>query len=99
MPRDYVSLGECRWPTVRLYCPSCHRFAQFKLSGLVKRFGPEQGMPGLLTELRPCDRVTFAIGQAPCQLCYWDAMTPDDRREALAAMAGRGGLPKGWTAE
>ena len=51
MPRDYVSLGECRWPMVRLYCPACRRFAQFKRATLLKRFGPAQSMPEMLSKL------------------------------------------------
>jgi putative SOS response-associated peptidase YedK len=27
---------------IRLYCPQCHRFAQFKRATLLDRFGPDQ---------------------------------------------------------
>jgi hypothetical protein len=78
---------------IRLYCPDCHRGAQFRVAGLLKRFGTEQDMPGLLARLRPCDRNSSFGPQ--CRLLFWDRMDSELRRAALA----KGGLPAGWTAE
>jgi hypothetical protein len=78
---------------IRLYCPECHRGAQFRVAGLLKRFGTEQDMPGLLARLRPCDR-NSSFGPT-CRLTIWDRMGSERRRVALA----KGGLPTGWTAE
>jgi hypothetical protein len=80
---------------VRLYCPECHRFAQFGRAGLLARFGAEIAMPDLLGRLRPCGRRSVEISRQPCQLAYWDCMSALRRREALA----KGGLPGGWTAD
>jgi hypothetical protein len=89
-------LGAFPWATVRLYCKDCHRFAQFQRARLIERFGGEIHGHTLLNRLAPCDRVGKAgsVGFTPCQLVYFDLMSPERRAEALA----RGGLPKGWTA-
>lgn len=75
---------------IRLYCPDCHRGAQFRVAGLLKRFGTEQDMPGLLTRLKPCGR-SSSFGPA-CRLAYWDRLDVERRRAALA----KGGLPASW---
>ena len=56
------SLGAFRWATVRLYCPDCHRFAQFSKAGLIMRFGAEIHGHTLLNRLLPCDRRTGGVG-------------------------------------
>ena len=38
---------------VRLYCPQGHRFAQFKRTTLIERFGPDRVMPSMLRDLKP----------------------------------------------
>jgi hypothetical protein len=93
------SLGAFRWATVRLYCPDCHRFAQFSKAGLIMRFGAEIHGHTLLNRLLPCDRRTDGVGAVPCQLRYWDRMSREAREKALAEMESRGGLPKGWMAD
>jgi hypothetical protein len=92
-------LGAFRWTTVRLYCPDCHQFAQFNKKGLVERFGGEIHGHTPLIKLKPCARRTEGVGAVPCQLRYWDLMSREAREKALAEMAGKGGLPKGWTAD
>jgi hypothetical protein len=92
------SLGAFRWRMVRLYCPDCHRFAQYRKTTLMERFGGEIHGHTLLVKLKPCDRRTEGVGAVPCQLRYWDLMRREAREKALAAMARNGGLPKGWTA-
>ena len=77
---------------IRLYCPECHRFAQFRTTGLLKRFGPDMPMPSMLCKLKPCNIGPGTSGPE-CQLIYWDAMTVDRRAEAVA----RGDLPKSWS--
>jgi hypothetical protein len=42
-------------PMIRLYCPQCHRFAQFKPARLLERFGPDKPMPTMLQDLKPCN--------------------------------------------
>jgi hypothetical protein len=59
-----------------LYCPECHRFAQFKRAKLLKRFGPDKPMPTMLRDLKPCD-IGNSISGPQCQLRYWDSMTPE----------------------
>jgi hypothetical protein len=74
------TLRDISWPVVRIYCPTCHRFAQYSRAGLVERF---HNMPGILSKLRPCHGK--GSGAVPsCQLGYWDSMTAERRREALA---------------
>jgi hypothetical protein len=75
---------------VRMYCPDCHRFAQFRTAGLVERFGAEHDMPSLLAKLRPCDRPNDM--RSRCRLVYWDAMKDSSRAAALAT----GGMPDAW---
>jgi hypothetical protein len=48
---------------IRLYCPDCHRFAQFNTARLLERFGPDQGMPGLLGKLNPVKSVAACQGR------------------------------------
>jgi hypothetical protein len=55
MSKGAYSLGDVDRPTVRLCCPQCHRFAQFKRTKLLQRFGPDQNMPPLLRQLKPCN--------------------------------------------
>ena len=93
------SLGAFEWAMVRLYCPDCHRFAQYRKDRMIKRFGGEIHGHTLLVKLKPCDRRTEGVGAAPCQLHYWDLMSREAREKALAEMAAKGGLPKGWTAD
>ena len=50
------TLADEREPVIRMYCPDCHRCAQFRTAGLIERFSPHQDMPSLLTKLQPCDR-------------------------------------------
>jgi hypothetical protein len=45
---------EIKDPVVRVYCPECHRFAQFGRAGLVERFGADEPMPSLLRILKSC---------------------------------------------
>jgi hypothetical protein len=79
---------------IRLYCPDCHRFAQFNTARLLERFGPHQAMPSLLGKLKPC-QVGGRMSGPQCQLVYWDAMNPEKRRAAI----DRGGIPESWPAE
>ena len=48
MARGAYQIRDIRDPVIRVYCPECHRFAQFGRAGLVERFGPDQPMPTLL---------------------------------------------------
>jgi hypothetical protein len=48
-------LGEMTAVMIRLYCPDCHRFAQFKRAKLLEQFGPDKPMPTMLRDLEPCD--------------------------------------------
>jgi hypothetical protein len=89
MSKGAYRLGEIDWPTVRLYCSDCHRFAQFKRTGLIERFGPDKVMPSMLRDLKPCN-IGNSLSGPQCQLGYWDAMTPEARAPAI----GKGGLPK-----
>jgi hypothetical protein len=45
MAKGAYTLMDIDWPVVRLYCPQCHRFAQFKRTTLLARFGPDKPMP------------------------------------------------------
>lgn len=92
-------LGAFPWGVVRIYCPDCHRFAQYKRAALMERFGGDIHGHTLLIKLKPCDRRTTGVGAVPCELRYWDRMSPEAREKAQDEMALRGGLPKGWTAE
>jgi hypothetical protein len=92
MANGAYSLGEIDWSMVRLYCSECHRFAQFKRATLLKRFGPDKVTPSMLRDMKPCD-IGNSLSGPQCQLCYWDAMTPEARAEAVT----KGGLPKSWT--
>jgi hypothetical protein len=42
MAKGYYTLADQRDPIVRLYCPDCHRFAQFRRAGLIECFGADQ---------------------------------------------------------
>ena len=92
MSRGCYHLGEMTAAMIRLYCPDCHRFAQFKRAKLLERFGPDKPMPTMLRDLKPCD---FGGGTSgpQCQLRYWDSMTAEARSEAI----GKGALPESWT--
>jgi hypothetical protein len=50
MIKGAYTLSDIDWPVVRLYCPQCHRFAQFKRSALLQRFGPDK-------VCRPCSTI------------------------------------------
>jgi hypothetical protein len=45
MAKGAYTMMDIDWPVVRLYCPQCHRFAQFKRTTLLARFGPDKPMP------------------------------------------------------
>jgi hypothetical protein len=85
------TLSAIDWPVVRLYCPQCHHFAQFRRAALLQRFGFYKVMPSMLGDLKPCDIGGSTSGQQ-CQLRYWDSMTDAARVEAIA----RGGLSASW---
>jgi len=87
------TLSDEREPMVRLYCPDCHRFAQFGRAGLIERFGAEHDMPSLLSKLRPCDRPNDMSNR--CRLVYFDRLAPERQAEAIA----RGGMPAAWQAD
>jgi hypothetical protein len=93
MTKGAYTLSDIDWPVVRLYCPQCHRFAQFRRASLLKRFGPDKVMPSMLRDLKPCD-IGNALSGPQCQLGYWDRMTDTAQAEAIA----KGGLPKTWSA-
>jgi hypothetical protein len=40
MNKGAYTLSDITWPMIRLYCPECHRFAQFKRAALLKRLSP-----------------------------------------------------------
>lgn len=84
------AIGSFPFPVVRLYCPDCHRFAQYRLVGLVERFGADLHCHALLTELKPCNKGNDTWSR--CQLVYFDFMSPQSRRAAL----DKGGLPDAW---
>ena len=92
MSKGCYHLGEMTAAMIRLYCPECHRFAQFKLASLLMRFGPDKPMPTMLRDLKPCNDGNSLSGPQ-CQLRYFDSMTPEARAEAGA----KGGLPESWT--
>jgi hypothetical protein len=74
-----------------MYCPECHRFAQFRRAGLIDRFGPDQPMPTLLRVLKPCS-IGGSMSGPQCQLAYFDRL----QAERQAAAIERGGLPPTW---
>jgi hypothetical protein len=86
------TLSEIPERMVRLYCLPCHRWAQFKRSTLLAKYGPDRAMPTLLRLLKPC-----AIGNddhgPQCQLVYWDRMSPERRVQAIA----KRGIPETWS--
>jgi hypothetical protein len=92
-------LGAFNGRMVRLYCPDCHRFAQYGKTTLIERFGGEIHGHTLLIKLKPCERRTEGVGAVPCQLRYWDRMSREAREKARTEMADRSGLPRGWTAD
>ena len=91
MSKGCYHLGEMTAAMIRLYCPECHRFAQFKRAKLLERFGPDKPMPTMLRDLKLCD-IGGATSGPQCQLRYWDSMTG----EARAGAIGRDGLPDSW---
>jgi hypothetical protein len=92
MDKGCYHLGEMTAAMIRLYCPECHRFAQFKRSKLLERFGPDKPRPTMLANLKACN-VGNSLSGPQCQMRYWDSMTPGAQAEAIA----RGGLPENWT--
>lgn len=92
MSKGCYHLGEVTAAMIRLYCPECHRFAQFKQTTLLEQFGPGKPMPTMLRDLKPCD-IGNSLSGPQCQLRYWDSMTPEARAEA----SSKGGLPESWT--
>jgi hypothetical protein len=92
MGKGCYHLGEITAAMIRLYCPKCHRLAQFKRTTLLKQFGPDKPMPTMLRDLKPCD-IGNSLSGPQCQLRYWDAMTEAARSEAI----NKGGLPDRWT--
>jgi len=84
-------LGEMTAAMIRMYCPDCHRFAQFQRAKLLERFGPDKPMPTMLRDLKPCE-IGNSLSGAQCQLRYWDSMTAEAQAEATA----KGGLPVSW---
>ena len=46
---------------MRLYCLDCHRFAQYRKTTLMERFGGEIHGHTLLVTLKPCDRRTEGV--------------------------------------
>jgi hypothetical protein len=91
MARGAYQLRDISDPVVRMYCPECHRFAQFGRDRLIKRFGDEQPMPSLLRILKPCS-IGGGMSGPQCQLAYFDRLTPERQAAALA----QGGLPPAW---
>jgi hypothetical protein len=91
MSKGCYHLGEIAAAMIRLYCPECHRFAQFKRVALLERFGADKPMPTMLRDLKPCD-IGDSLSGPQCQLRYWDSMTDERRGEAIA----KGGLPESW---
>jgi hypothetical protein len=77
--------------TVRLYCPECHRFAQFRRDRLIERFGADKAMPSLLRILKPCS-IGNSLSGPQCQLAYFARLMPERQAAAIA----RGGLPATW---
>jgi hypothetical protein len=69
MSKGAYTLTDIDWPVVRLYCPQCHRFAQFKRTTLLKRFGPDKPMPSMLRDLKPC-AIGGGTSGPQCQLRY-----------------------------
>ncbi len=70
MTKGAYTLSDIEWPVVRLYCPQCHRFAQFKRAALLERFGPDKVMPSMLRDLKPCGIGASTSGPQR-QLRYW----------------------------
>jgi hypothetical protein len=91
MTRGCYQLRDISDPMVRMYCPDCHRFAQFRRAGLLERFGADQPMPSLLRILKPCS-IGNSMSGPQCQLAYFDRLTP----ERQAATIARGGVPAAW---
>jgi hypothetical protein len=92
MSKGACSLGEIDRPMVRLYCSHCHRFAQFKRTTLLERFGPDKVIPSMLRDLKPCN-IGNSLSGPQCQLGYFDRMTD----AALAEAITKGGLPESWS--
>jgi hypothetical protein len=92
MSKGCYHLGEMTTAMIRLYCPECHRFAQFRRAKLLDRFGSDKPMPTMLRDLKPCN-VGNSLSGPQCQLRYFDSMTPKARAEAIS----KGRLPESWT--
>jgi hypothetical protein len=67
MTKGAYTLSDIHWPVVRLYCPEYHRFAQFRRSTLLERFGPAKVMPSRLGDLKPCG-IGGSTSGPQCQL-------------------------------
>ena len=83
MPHGSYSLGEtaAKQKMVRLVCDKCVRRGQYRIDGLLERYGPDIAMPDLRHELAQCPRrrdistlIDWRIfcealdgGPAPCQ--------------------------------
>jgi hypothetical protein len=91
MAKGAYQLRDISDPVVRMYCPDCHRFAQFGRAGLIERFGANQAMPSLLRILKPCS-IGGGMSGPQCQLSFFDRLTPERQAEAVA----RVGLPAAW---
>jgi hypothetical protein len=91
MPTGAYQLRDISDPVVRMYCPECHRFAQFDHDRLIERLGADQAMPSLLRVLKPCS-IGNGMSGPQCQLAYLDRLMPERQAAAIA----RGGLPTAW---
>jgi hypothetical protein len=91
MVKGCYTLADGCDPMVRMYCPDCHRFAQFRRNGLIERFGPDYAMPSLLRTLKPCS-IGAGLSGPQCQLASFDRLAPERQAAAIA----RGGLPMAW---
>ena len=88
MSKGCYHLGEMTAAMIRLYC---HRFAQFKRTTLLERFGPDKPMTTMLRDLKLCN-IGNSLSGPQCQLRYWNSMTPEARAEAIS----KGGMPESW---
>ena len=93
MSKGCYHLGEMTAAMIRMYCPDCHRFAQFKRARL-RGLGPDKPMPTMLPDLKPYN-IGGGTSGPQCQLRYWDSMTPDARAEASAKASSFALAPNG----
>jgi hypothetical protein len=88
MVQGCYTLADGRDPVVRVYCPDCHRLAQFRRAGLIERFGPRHPMPDAAADPEAVrDRQRHVWGAVPALLLT---------SERQAAAVARGGLPAAW---